>query len=239
ILSLFLALGLGVFAGKKMSTGNQVTKTIVKTYPVDPDRIDEAEYSLKELFKPIADKASVKAIGNNALIVRFPKSFKKGIDEAMRQFVASLPEVEKKVLMDYWILHAADEKVPFGTAKTADLDDVIRSIESVEPGKHYRILEHLSSNSSSGHKAEVRGMVSKIESRIHVAADDIKLKLRFKSDFGSVFSKTKMKNGEFVVIGQNGVHSKKLRGELFDNWGSSENIKNSKVYYVVRARLVN
>lgn len=239
ILSLTAAITLGTYLGShNFKPGSSSNTPMVKTYQVSTGRSSEAKGVLYRLFRNI-DHTNVATAGRDSIIATFPKYYEKGVDQLMEQFKSARSENESKIRMDYWVLRGTQANIK-KDINLKKLNPVIQSISEVDGKQNFQLLEHLSTNSISGYESKVEGWLSDIRARAYKSDQDVTIDIEFKTRFGKIESNTKVKNGDFVVIGQSAVNPQKYRAVVRNSHQMVENKSSdiSKVYYVIKTSLL-
>ncbi|MCJ8278244.1 MAG: hypothetical protein HRT44_03900 [Bdellovibrionales bacterium] len=235
-----LSLGLGAYwGGINQKNFEEAYVPVVKTYKVPADRAGEIKSILNDLFYQEDKKGSsrAQAIGNNLLLVKAPIGFHKGIQGLISNIEGRSPTKNKKVHIDYWVVLATDNGLK-NPGNTKEISKAIESIKEVSGDGEFRVLEHLSANTSNGRSVEVRGWLSNAETNVGFFEDNIFLRMKFRSDFGEVKTSTKTTDGEFIILGQSAMRPKRLERLNVLKAGALAHDVSAKVYYIVRAKTV-
>ena len=234
IMTLAVSLGVGYYFGGHF---NEETKyiPIVKTYKIAPERTKEAKYALQNLFSGL-DSASVGTLRGGVMVVRYPRSFEKGIDEMMHEFSSSEAVDSQKVKMDYWVVRGYKTGSAEVGKSLVPLKEALDSIKEADGPMSFQLVEHLTSQAEMGSSVKVKGMM---ESTLSPVSGKIRLGLRFETDFGKIETNTKIEDGQFLVVGQNGVKSKDLRRSQGAPYESVSKLEGTeRLYYIIRGKLI-
>lgn len=229
LIAVAAAIGLGYVLGSHRQAESLVT---VHTYMVPTDRTDEVKAQLNYLMSGAYNGEPLgraQVFSNGLLVVRAPESYQQGIRKMIDQLSRSGASPHGSVHIDYWLVTGAeDEKASIDDSNP--LSQVFKSIAATDGERKFRVLEHLATNSISGQEVMVQGSVSKATSTSMLGPDVVRMKLDFDSRLGKVKSETRVKYGEFLVIGQNAVPQ--------EDRGLKLGPLSGNVYYIVRAELM-
>lgn len=202
-LSVLAAVAVGYFIGNRQNE-TVLTTPVVHTYKVSPDRADEIKAQLNSLMdaKEGDRTGRVQAFSNGLLVVRAPIGFQRGIQKLIEQIGAAGPSSRTSIRVDYWVVAGLEGKES-NASSMQPLAAALESIEKVDGPRHFRVLEHLATNSASGQEVAIKGSISSALTTAMAGGDIIRLRVELKSKMGEVRADTQMKTDEFLVIGQN------------------------------------
>lgn len=241
-IALVLLVALAFRAWEKEKAQPDPNTQIVRTYTVPEGRAEEIRSVLSRLFwqkdqdNPVA---STQIFGNGVLVVRAPIAYQNGIGNLVAKISQdalgpAVRDVHERVHLDYWLVLGETTGKANGDT-FGDLSPVLDSIAKVDGTRKFRVIEHIGSSSSLGAESDVRGNIAEIKNVAHKSSDD-QILLDFSArahNVGDVTTKTLIKSGEFVVLGQNSLHpDPELLKELHGPAAWAENPPN--VYHVIR-----
>lgn len=238
LITVSMAIGLGVFIGKQYFSGNNgYYDTVVKTYKLAPSRAKEAQDVIYEFFGNV-DYARVRAFSGGQLLVSMPKLFEPSIDRVLNEFTDDNGQEQKRVRLDFWVLRASKEKIhrPQDLSK---LKPVLDSIETIDGKHNFEVLEHLTSNTMSGNGATVKGWLASAKSKIHARDKSVSMNINLWSDFGKVEAQTMAKDNEFLVIGQSAIDPGPYNRLIKNRFDHMPTKTVSHVYYIVKPQIID
>ena len=205
----------------------------VKTYVVPADRVDEVKTSLNRLFagKDGETSGNAQVFGSGLMLVRAPEGYQKGVAQLIDQLGSEKPRPQTTIHLDYWLIAGQEDKKSNIDAIPA-LSNVLSTIDKLDGPRKYRILEHLSSNSTSGGEVAIHGAAVESRSIAWMMNESVRIRLEFHSKMGDLKTDTQLKPGEFLVLGQNAIGPDARIGDEKVVKGAPTN-----AYYVVRAEV--
>lgn len=231
-ISVVAALTAGYFAGHR-SQDQDLRAGVVRAYNVPVEQAEKVKGSINALLNLKDGEAYGRAqvFDNGLMLVVAPNGYHQGIKEMVHSLSQQKPQPRSAIRLDYWLVlaqdNAASNEKSFG-----ELAPVLTTINKLDGAKKFRVLEHLSNNTSMNEETRIEGAVAKITSTPFLANSTINLKLDFNSPLGNLKSNTQLASGEFYVLGQNAVQPGRHVGS--ENLGSAP----GDVYYIIRATTV-
>lgn len=234
-LTVLATFAIGYFVGHRHDEAG-LTTPVVRTYQVSPDRADEIKGQLNSLMdsKEGERAGRVQAFSNGLLIVRAPIGFQQGIQRLIAEMASSGPAPRASIHVDYWIVAGLEDKES-NAQSIAPLASVLESIEKADGTRHFKLLEHLATNSSSGQEVDIKGAVTKARTTADAAGELVRLRVDLQSRLGEVRGDTQVKKDDFLVMGQNAFMSDPTAAPL-PPLVTKSITGPANVYYILRAR---
>jgi hypothetical protein len=230
-ISVLAAIGIGYFIGQR-NQDEDLKAGVVRSYDVPVDQAESIKGSINQLLK-LKDGESygrAQVFDNGLMLVVAPKGYQQGIQRMVQTMSAQKSKPRQVIHLDYWLV-TGQEDASSNDKAFGDLAPVLATIAKLDGSRKFKILEHISNNSSPNEEVFSQGSFAKVTSTPSVVNGAVLLKLDFNSDIGKLKGNSQLTPGEFYVLGQSAVEPGK-------HLGSMTLPSNSNVYYIVRATLL-